>query len=239
MKTWLHAISASFLLHTAAQASPLTVALEGSLSSIKRTVYTFPSGDGDTKPPYAPVIYDRYDDTYGGLSLGDQAVFTFQVEPGVPSSPYATVPFSVQLHAGAISEIGETYGAHGEALATSLGVRGDGTTTKLGLLNNLPGVLLASVTFAPGSLNNGSSSADYLHALADGKLSGAFALLSPRGDCSFLYSCTDLKFTIGKVSFAADGVSVSTVIPEPSTIALMCLGMAAVLLARARPRRHG
>lgn len=236
MKIRLYALSASFFLVTAAHAAPVTVTLEGSLSYIQQTVYEVqqtPTQPGYSPAPPSYTTSYQYPNSFGGLSLGDKAVFTFQVDPAVVDPLYT--PATLTLKAGQVGESTVPFSAWGHAAPTSLGF-GE-IASSMQPVGDYAARISAQVNFASGALGTGADAADYLKALSTGQLVGASASLYVLGNCPFASSCTNMGFTLDKVTLAAGGASVTAAIPEPSTMALMGLGLAGLLLAHARGRR--
>ncbi|KGM40855.1 hypothetical protein JY96_14545 [Aquabacterium sp. NJ1] len=238
MKARLHALSASLFLATAAHAAPVTVTLEGSLNYIQRTVYEVQSSP--TQPGYSPeppsyTTSYQYPSSFGGLSLGDKAVFTFQVDPAVVDALYT--PATLTLKAGQAGEGSVSFNAWGHATPTSLGL--SEIASSMLPVGDYAAKISAQLNFASGALGTGADAADYLQALSKGQLAGVSASLYVLGNCPFASSCTNMGFTFDKVTLAAAGASVTAAVPEPSTMALMGLGLASLLLANARGRRPG
>lgn len=236
MNTRFYALSASLLMATVAHAAPVTVTLEGSLNHIQQTVYVAqpsptPPGYSPEEPSYSTSY--QYLNSFGGLSLGDKAVFTFQVDPAVLDPLYT--PATLTLKAGQTGEGSVSFNARGQSSATSLGL--SEVVSSMQPVGNYAARVSAQVNFASGALGTGADAADYLQALSGGQWAGASASLYVLGNCPFASSCTNMGFTFDKVTLAAGGASVTAAIPEPTSMALMGLGLVGLLLTNTRSRQ--
>lgn len=231
----------------AAQAEQYDITLEGSVSDVvqysyapRYVVQTFPNGQTYGQYDYygPPEVKIFHQPSFAGFDLSEHIAlhFNLDTDTGLLSNSYLETPDS-QL----------ALGAQGRLSAFPQNVNLGGTVVpapEQSAFNvRLGGSLLFDTVVFP---NSPATAQDYLDALRSGHLKSAGSSLYFDGKCysykpDMTSTCWEVNFAYTKVSFTANGVTaVANVqpIPEPSSAALMALGLLGMGAAVRQARRQ-